>query len=192
MSFCPYCGKALNANDKFCQFCGASLSVTQPPAPPVTPAPSVTYTPPATPAPSVTYTPPVRPVTPVAPVVSTPVYQTQKPPVVNAKAKAFGFVGLGLSIEGLICAILGIFYTFFGLIMDSALQTGGAGFIYAFVFSFFSLAPSIIGRIFSDRSISMGNTSGVCTAGFRLGTAGTIVSIVMMVLGFFSLMAMAA
>ena len=183
MSFCPYCGKPLNATDKFCQFCGASLSVTQAPTPPVTPAPPVTYA------------PPVRPVTPVAPVVSAPIYQTQKPPVVSAKAKAFGFVGLGLGIEGLSMAVLGIFYTAFGLLLDDAMGMYGAGagvgFIYAFVFAFFSMPCSILGRIFGERSISMGNPSGVCTAGFRLGTIGIVVSIVMMVLGFFSLLTIA-
>lgn len=184
MSFCPYCGKPLNETDKFCQYCGAAVAAAQPPVTPVTPAPVAPVTPVA----------PVAPVAPAAPEASSVVYQTQKPVVVSGKAKAFGFVGMGLSIEGLIMAVLGLFYTFFGLLVDGAMGDMGAGigFIYSFVFSFFALPSCIIGNIFSNKAIAMGNPSGVCTAGFRLGKAGIIVSIVTLVLGFFSLIAMAA
>lgn len=120
------------------------------------------------------------PVTPVI-VESTP--QVYCEPVCSAKSKALGFVGMGLAIGGLVFGVIGLLYTMMGLSFDGAYAFG-----FAFAFSFFSMPLSIIGGIFCNTSISMGNRSSACSVGSKLRVAGIIVSATMLFLGFIGLM----
>lgn len=190
MLFCTKCGTQLNPGTSFCHNCGAPVqapaepAATEPlytaPAEPtyVAPAPvepayvAPTYTPPA-------YTPPVY--TPPAPEYqNVPVYHAE--PVVAPKAKALGFVSMGLGIGGLFFAVIGLLYTFIGLEAD------GLGFAFALVFSILALPCSILGKVFHNKAEEGGNTSTPPSVGNKLGLAGIIVSAVMLFFGFISLM----
>ncbi len=173
MSFCSNCGKSLTETDKFCKYCGTAAPATAEPVTPVAPAPQPT---------------PVTPVTPVAQpaptaVQTAPVYTV---PSCSKKAKALGFVGMGLGIGGLVFAVLGILYTFIGLAVDEIL-----GFTYAFVFGIFSMPLSIVGKILSGNSQDAGNCSAPPSVGSKLGLAGIIVTAVMLFIGFICLVSIA-
>ncbi|MBQ3146444.1 MAG: zinc ribbon domain-containing protein [Oscillospiraceae bacterium] len=155
MSFCSNCGNPLEENAKFCSKCGSSVAapVESAPAEPVYSAP-----------------------------VYTPIYSTPAViPEVSGKAKAMGFIGMGLGIGGLFISILGIIYTLLGMGFE------GLGFGFSIAFSLFSMPMSIVGRILSGKSMEGGNFSGACKAGSGLGLAGLIISCVMLFLGFISL-----
>ena len=102
-------------------------------------------------------------------------------PVIDGKTRALGFVGMGLGIGGVVMGALGLLYTMIGLNLE------GMGFAFSLIFGLFSMPMSIVGRILSNKSIEGGNTSGVCSAGTKLGMAGMIVSAVMLFFGFISL-----
>lgn len=101
---------------------------------------------------------------------------------VPVKAKVTGFIGMGLSIGGLIMAIIGLLYTFMFISIEPE-----AGFVFSIVFSLFSLPLSIVGRVLCKNSAAMGNRSSACSAGSKLGVAGIIVSGVMLFFGLISL-----
>lgn len=102
-------------------------------------------------------------------------------PVISGKVKALGFVGMGLGIGGVVFGALGVLYTLIGMAMPPM------GITFALIFGLFSVPLSIVGRILSYKSIEGGNTSGVCSAGTKLGMAGLIVSAVMLFFGFINL-----
>ena len=122
-----------------------------------------------------------------AAVVAEPVQNVPAPvavkaePVIDGKTRALGFVGMGLGIGGVVMGALGLLYTMIGLNLE------GMGFAFSLIFGLFSMPMSIVGRILSNKSIEGGNTSGVCSAGTKLGMAGMIVSAVMLFFGFISL-----
>ena len=128
-------------------------------------------------------TPVAAPEATVAPVVpAVPTYVEPAAPVVPVKAKVLGFVGMGLAIGGLIFAIIGLLYTFVFMSVEAEM-----GFIFAFVWSIFSLPLSIIGGVLCSRGAEMGNHSAPCSVGSKLRIAGIIVSAVMLFFGFISL-----
>lgn len=105
-------------------------------------------------------------------------------PVVSAKTKALGFVGMGLGIGGLIFAVLGILYTITFLSLEPA-----AGFGASVGFGVFSLPCGIVGKVLCGRSMEAGNESAACSVGGKLALASLIVSAVMLLLGFIALLA---
>lgn len=155
MSFCVKCGYKLEADDQFCHACGASVARR-------------TYEPQPSPA---GY--------PTAPTGLVPVME--EAPKISGKTKALGFVGMGLSIESFIVAIIGLLYTLIFVAIPPA------SFIFSLYLSVFSMPPAIVGRILSKKSIEGGNRSTVCTVGTRLGLAAIIISAVMVFIGFTSL-----
>ena len=174
MAFCSNCGNQIDANTKFCGICGAPVEAPVAPAAPVPPvAPVVT---------PVVETP-VQP-TFVAPPPVMPEYVYPAEPVVSAKDKAMGFVGMGLAIGGLFLAIFGIIYTLIGLGAEM-----GMGFGMSIGFGIFTRPLSIVGKILCGRSQDAGNTSGACSVGAKLALAAIIVSAVMMFFGFIDLFA---
>ena len=152
MFYCSNCGNPLESSGKFCAKCGAPIPQNG------------AYT------------------ASEAPVVVEPVPQVCGTPVCSTKAKVLGFVGMGLSIGGIVMAVLGILYTCLSLATDEVLA-----FAFSFAFGIFSLPLSIVGGILSDRSSFMGNRSAACSVGAKLRVAGIIVSAVMLFLGFISL-----
>ncbi len=155
MSFCSNCGNPLNQDNKFCPNCG---NLIPPKSTPPTPAEPIYYEP------------------------STPVYVATATPVVSTKAKVLGFVGMGLSIGGLVMAALGLLYTFIFMGFGEGLSL-----IYALIFGFFSFPLSIVGGILSNNSMNMGNYSTPCSVGSKLCIVGIILSAVMLFFGFLSL-----
>ena len=117
------------------------------------------------------------------PIVVEPVSQVYSTPVVSAKAKVLGFVGMGIAIGGLVLAIFGLLYTFIGM----ATEEIGLGFGLSVGFGLFSLPCSIVGRILCGNSVGMGNCSKSCSVGSKMGIAGIIVSAVMLFFGLITL-----
>ena len=147
------------------------------PAAPTYAAPAApTYAAPAAP----TYAYPAAPATPAYP--ATPVTATA--PAADGKTKAQGFVGLGLSIGGLVFAIIGLIYCLSLMGWDGVTAFGAS-----IGYGIFSFPCSIVGKILASKSREAGNTSGACGAGSKLGVAGLVVSIVMMGFGFIALLA---
>lgn len=184
--FCSNCGAQLASGAKFCPSCGAAVSAPAAPATPVAPVEPVAPVIPAEPV------APVIPAEPVAPVNPTPVY-TPNPdyytvptvaatPVVSAKDKAMGFVGMGLGIGGLVFAVVAVICAL------ALMGVRYAGFIYAFVYTLFSMPLSIVGKILSGKSEAAGNTSTPCSVGNKMGLAGIIVSAAALFLGIINLM----
>ena len=118
----------------------------------------------------------------VAPAVIEPASQAHNQPVVSGKTKALGFVGMGLSIGGLFFAVFGLLYTF---IFMATIPI--ASFVYAIVFSLFSLPLCIVGGVLCNKSVEQGNRSAVCSVGSKLRIAGIIVSAVMLFFGMIAL-----
>lgn len=114
---------------------------------------------------------------------STPVYSQPAPAPVPAKAKALGFVGMGVAIGGLVFAVLGLLYTFIGI----ATEMEGLAFGYSIAFALFSFPCSIVGRVLCNNSKEMGNHATPCSVGSKMGIAGIIVSAVMLFFGLISL-----
>lgn len=163
MSFCSYCGNQLEESAKFCSKCGSAVAA---PAEPSVAAPVPTQP---------VYSAPVY----------TPIYNAPSViPEVSGKAKAMGFIGMGLGIGGLVFAIIGIFCVI-GFMSDYYLAE--MAFFWALYLSFFSMPMSIVGRILAGKGMEGGNFSGACKAGSGLGLAGLIISCVMLFLGFISL-----
>lgn len=124
---------------------------------------------------------------PAAPVATneTPVYvpaAVQPAPVSNKAALGKAIAGMSIAIGGFVFALLGILYVFIGLTAYPAMAFG-----FAFAFSFFSLPLSIVGMVLSKGAINEGSTSSMASVGKKLGTAGMIVSFVMLFLGFIAL-----
>ncbi len=155
MSYCINCGNQLTENDKFCNACGTKVSEA---------APEVN-----------TY----------AQETVQPYYVPAKPAeiVVSTKDKVLGFVGMGLSIGGLVFAIFGIFATLIGMAEE------GIGFGMSIGYGIFSLPLSIASKILAGQSKNAGNTSAAVSVGSGIGLAGIIVSGVMLLLGFINLFA---
>jgi hypothetical protein len=116
------------------------------------------------------------------PVIVAPAPQTYRRPACSGKTKALGFVGMGLAISGLVFSVLGLLYTFIGIAAEGILA-----FAFSFSFGMFSLPLSIVGRVLSNRSFSMGNLSAACSVGSKMGLAGIIVSAVMLFIGLIGL-----
>ncbi len=114
-----------------------------------------------------------------APVIVEPAPHIREVPV---KAKVMGFIGMGLSIGGLIMAIIGLLYTFIFISIEPE-----AGFVFSLIYGLFSLPLSIVGGMLCKNSAGMGNRSAACSAGSKLGVAGIIVSGVMLFFGLISL-----
>ena len=170
MFFCSQCGNAVEEGSKFCNKCGAPVST---PAPAPTPAAPV-YTAPV--EQSAPYPAPYPvPVTTVAPV--------RNETVISGKEKAMGFVGMGVSIGGLVMAVLGIIYTMLGMSLE------GMGFYFSLIFGLFSTPMGFVGRSLCTKSAARGNTMSSCSVGTKIGLAAIIVSFVMIGLGLISLAA---
>lgn len=120
------------------------------------------------------------PVTPATPVIPADIEPAAS--VVPVKAKVLGFIGMGLAIDGLVFAVIGLLYTFAFMAVEE-----GVGFVFALVWSLFSFPLSIIGGVLCNNSIEMGNRSAVCSVGSKLRIAGIIISAVMLFFGFVSL-----
>lgn len=195
MLFCTKCGTQLNANETFCRNCGApvpaqNMAAPAPVEPTYAPPAEPTYAPPAEPtyAPPA-YTPPAyTPPTYTPPAYTPPVENTYAPPVYQAepvvapKAKALGFVAMGLGIGGLALAVIGLLYTLMGMDLDAM------GFGMSVGFGIFSIPCSILGKVFCNKAQEAGNVSTPPSVGSKLGLAGIIVSGVMVFFGFISLM----
>ncbi len=155
------------------------------PAPaPTYAAPAPTYT-----APAPTYAAPAPTYTTPAPTYAAPTYTYPTPavrvatePVVDGKTKAQGFVGMGLGIGSLVFAVIGLIYTL------ATLGYYATGFVVSLYFGLFSMPLSIVGKILCNKSQEAGNTSGACSAGGKLATAGMVVTIVMLAFGIISLL----
>lgn len=152
MLFCSNCGNSLNEDVKFCPNCGTAIPEKDP-----TPAPAT-------------------------PVYEAPVYEVPAVPVVSTKAKVLGYIGMGLAIGGLVLAVIGLIYTFFGMAIGEKV-----GFVFSFVFGCGSFPLSIVGGVLCNNSIHMGNHSAPCSVGTKLRVAGIIVSAAMLFFGFLSL-----
>lgn len=153
MLFCSNCGNSLNEDVKFCPNCGTAIPEKEP-----------------------------APAAPVYAPSAAPVYPVPAEPVVTVKAKILGFIGMGLAIGGLVLAVIGLMYTFFGMAIGEKV-----GFVFSFVFGCFSFPLSIVGGILCSNSMNMGNYSTPCSVGTKLRVAGIIVSAAMMFFGFLSL-----
>lgn len=188
MNFCPKCGISLDPQDTFCHNCGKAL---RPTAPVEETTEAAVLTPVATEAPvQEPVRPPVYNPIPAPQVVAPLVRTVPTASPVSAGTKAKGFVGMGLSIGGLVFAVLGIIYTLFGFVAQAdSYGSEPIGFIFALYLGIFSFPLSIVGRIFANKSYESGNQHGSCTAGVKIGLAGLIVSCAMMMLGFISLLA---
>lgn len=153
MSFCTQCGNPVQENAKYCNCCGAPISVE-----------------------------PVQDLQQEA-LVPSYVPAVSAKPVLSTKQKVLGFVGMGLSIFGLVMAAVGNLYTIIGM------SLAGAGFMFAMIYGAFAIPPCIIGRIMCTNSVNNGNTSGCCTAGITTGLVGVILSGVMLFMGVINLFA---
>ena len=183
MAFCPNCGIELTGEDKFCPGCGKAVEARQAPVQEAT-VQEIPVTP--------VYAEPSAPVYPIptAPVYTAPTaaaYQAASTTVtavteVPVKAKVMGFVGMGLSIGGLMFGVIGLLYTFLGLSIGE-----GAGFMFAFVYGAFTLPLGLIGRSLCNKSQWAGFQSAACSVGSKLGIATIIVTAVMLFFGFVSL-----
>ena len=197
MAFCPNCGFQLTGEDKFCPNCGNSVDTKQEQETTVLVEPA--YTAPTYVAPEApTYTAAPTYATPTQSIPTTPVYtaptaQAYQPqyqsyqtvvaePVVETKTKVQGFVGMGLAIGGLVMAVIGLLYTF------ASMGITGMSFGMAIGFGMFAMPLSIVGRSLCGKSEDAGFRSGACAAGTKVGLAGIIVTIVMTVFGFITLM----
>ena len=165
MAFCSQCGSPLDTTSNFCRNCGAPVNA------PVAPA---------------------APQVPVAPSTSVVYEAAPVAPEVPAKAKAMGFVGMGLGIGGLVMAVIGLIYTLmvFSLEYDSYYGSSGAGFGMAVIFGIFSLPLCIVAGVLCNKAEEAGNFATPVTVGSKLRVAGIIVSAVMFFFGFISLAAM--
>ena len=116
---------------------------------------------------------------PEAPVIVEP-YSAPAP---STKSKLLGFVGMGLAIGGLVFAVLGLLYTFIGMVSDGVLA-----FAFSVSFGLFSLPVSIVGGVLCNQSMAMGNHATPCSVGAKLRVAGIIVSAGMLFFGLIGLM----
>ena len=124
------------------------------------------------------------PTAPAAPVYA-PVYApatSQSAPASSKPALGKAIAGMAMGIAGFVFALLGILYVFMGLTAEPAL-----GFGFSIGFGIFSLPLSIVGMVLSKGAINEGSTSSMASVGKKLGTAGMIVSFVMLFLGFIAL-----
>ena len=154
MSFCSNCGNPVQPDSKFCANCGAVVSEVN-----------------------------MAPVAPAAPVVVEPAPQVVcGEPVCPTNARVLGFVGMGLSIGGVVMAAIFLLYTivFMGIDGETAF---GASLIYGMI----SMPLSIVGGVLSDKGRNMGNRSAVCSVSSKLRIAGIIVTAVMLFVGLIGL-----
>ncbi len=116
-------------------------------------------------------------------VSSAPVQPTYVSPVSYAPVKkpnlAKKIVGMALSIEGFVLAIITVLYS---IIMSLAEPV--AGFIMALYLSIFGFPGSIIGFIFSSAARNCGDNSAMSRVGKSLGLAGIIITGVTLFLTF--------
>lgn len=156
MLFCRECGAQIVPGSKFCTNCGTAVvahegSESQPfggmrePVEPVMP---------------------VQSVVPALPVTLAPA------PVVPVKAKVFGFVGMGLSIEAVGMVLLCFLYVFVGIGLEAGELLGSA-----FGYGIVALVSAIVGLVLSAKSRGRGFKNAVTTIGLGLGIASIVVLI---------------
>ncbi len=110
-----------------------------------------------------------------------PVYQQNTAPEVEGSAKVKGFIGMGLSIGGVVMATIGF------IAMLSNFNIIGVGFACGLVFGIFGLPLSIVGMILSGKAIEAGFVGTPTKLGKIFGLVGTILSGVSIFLSFISL-----
>lgn len=151
MAYCFECGTKLEASDKFCSQCGTPVRAYQTPESEVQPVNAM---------PEV----PVMPAEPVAPMVP---YAPAEPatPTVPVKAKVFGFVGMGLSIAGLVFSCIGMLYTLLGMGLE------GLGLLFAIIYAVIATPFAVAGLVLSKKAKGLGFKGAAATVGVGLGIA---------------------
>lgn len=170
MSFCPNCGSQVPSDNKFCSVCGSPVDTEKKIETPINyTVAEPTYT---------AYSQPAYP-TYTEPVVAAPA-------PVSAKSKVKGFIGMGVSIEGFIVAILGVIYTLISIafVAEPYMYEAFIGmFVMAAIFNIIGLVSCIIGRVLCRKSEQEGFTSKACSVGSKLGLVGIILSAVALGVG---------
>ncbi len=175
MYICPNCKAEHEQLFAFCSVCGnkmdaSNVVIEEPAAQPIAEQPVAEPQAPI-------YQQPIE-----QPIYQQPMYQ--QPPVphnIDGKLKAKGFVGMGLSIGGVVMAAIGFLYTAITIAVPVA------GFMFGLIFSMFALPLSIVGMILSRKAIAGGFVSGATKVGKILGLIGTIAGGVVLLMAFISL-----
>lgn len=87
-------------------------------------------------------------------------------------------IGMALSIEGFVMAIITVLYSF--IFIMAAIGTGEpemgmVALVFTFIMAIIGLPGSIIGLVFSNKARNAGDTSAMSRVGKGLGLAGIIV-----------------
>lgn len=144
MYTCPNCGKTYDIPMNFCTICGASMAAQ----------PNVQQQPES----------PVEPTTTPAPQY----YKTPAPaPAIPTSAKVKSIIGMALSIEGLMSALIGLLYTFIYLVIS-----GYMGFVIGLIFFGVSIPFCLAGLLLSISGAKGGCTWKIAKIGKILGIVG--------------------
>lgn len=166
MSFCTNCGNQLNKETKFCPSCGKAVETAV-----------------------VSAEKPVAEVAvlPAEVIVAEPVAKRRAP----AKTKALGFVGMGIAIIGLYCALIACGETFMyaAMLLDTVYNAGAgeAVFVMALIFTIMFLPICIVGLCLSSASKKTGFTIKAATLGEVFGVIGCVLICLLLFVGFISL-----
>ena len=166
MYICPNCANKSETATNFCSLCGSRMVEQIPEAPSTYQPEPQDYDIPQ----------PRQQVFTAEPVAR---------PVATGPSKGKQIAGMGVAIGGF---VFGIFDAIYSSIFMFA--PAPAGFIFAMIFSMFSLPLSLVGLIMSNKCIDQGATAKPSFLGKKFGLVGVILTAASLFMGFINLMNM--